>query len=141
MFITTRLALGALALGWLVLVAGLAVDFRRNSPEGTIRRYLADLGAERVEPALAALTPAASVRWRNFVDFQQHNRYDVVSIAVRSPSLLSSLIQGSAWRATQVTLIVDVLEPSGDRWRGSTIVPAEWRDGRWWIERPPFAPE
>jgi hypothetical protein len=141
MSITTRLALGALGLGWLVLVAGLVVDFRRDSPEATIRRYLADLGAERVELALAALTPAARARWHDFIDFQQHNRYNVVSIATRSASLLSSMVQGSPWRATQVTLIVDILEPSGQRWRGSTVVPVEWRDGRWWIERPPFAPE
>ena len=78
--VATRLALGALGLGWLLLMAGLAVDSRRDGPEATIRRYLADLGAERIDQALAGVDPAATFRWRDFVDFQQHNRYEVLAL-------------------------------------------------------------
>ena len=141
MSVATRLALGALGLGWLLLVAGLAADAGRDGPEATLRGYLSDLEADRVDRALQVLTPEAAVRWRDFVDFQQHNRYEVISIAPRSASLLSSVVNRSPWRATQATLIVDVTEPSGERWRGSTVVPVARRDGRWRIERPPFAAE
>jgi hypothetical protein len=137
----TRLALGALGLGWLVLVVGLAADVGRDSPEATLRGYLSDLEADRIDRALYALTPEATARWHDFVDFQQHNHYEVISIVTRSASLLSSVVKRSPWRATQATLIVDVTEPSGERWRGSTVVPVAWRDGRWRIERPPFATE
>ncbi len=139
--LATRLALGALGLGWLLLLAGLAADAGRGGPEATLRGYLSDLEADRVEQALEVLTPEATARWRDFVDFQQHNHYEVISIATRSASLLSSALSWSPWRATQATLIVDVTEPSGQRWRGSTVVPVSWRDGRWQIERPPFATE
>lgn len=141
MLVATRLALGALGLGWLLLVAGLAADAGRDGPEPTLRGYLSDLESDRVDRALNVLTPEATARWRDFVDFQQHNRYEVASIVIRSASLLSSVVSRSPWRATEATLIVDVTEPSGERWRGSTVVPVAWRDGRWQIERPPFATE
>lgn len=135
-----HLALALLGLGWLVLLAGQLADARRGSPEPAVRAYLADLEGQRVEQALAALTPEAAGRWREFVQFQQYNRYQVVSVAVRSPSLLDSLLRGVPWRADQVTLVVDVVEPSGIRWRASTVVPVRYEQGRWWLERPPLAP-
>ena len=134
-----RVAFGLLLAGWLVLAGGLVVDARRGSPEATLRGYLADLEARRTEAALAALAPDAAARWRDFVEFQQFNRYRVVSIAVRSPSLLESLTQRRAWRATEVTLVADISEPSGVEWRGSTVVPVDFVDGRWMLLRPPFA--
>jgi hypothetical protein len=138
---TLAVALGLLALGWAVLGVGLVADARRGAPEATIRDYLADLEAHRVDAALAALEPDSRNRWREFLEFQQFNRYSVVSIAVRSPSLVEVLTRGVAWRPTQVTLIADILEPSGIRWRGSTIVRVRLGDGRWLLERPPFAPD
>jgi hypothetical protein len=136
----TRIILPLLLVGWLVLGIGLLADSRRGSPEPTVRRYLADLQAHRLEAALAALAPAAAERWRGFVEFQQFNRYQVVSIAVRSPSPLESIATGRAWQATRLTLVVDVEEPSGLRWRGSTLVPVARRpDQSWLLERPPFA--
>ena len=133
-------AIGLLGLGWLVLFVGLAADVSRGGPESTLRGYLADLEAQRMEATLAVMAPEAAVRWGDFIEFQQYNRYEVVSIATRSPSLLESLAQGRPWRATQATLVADVLEPSGVRWRGSTIVPVDFVDGRWTLLRPPFAP-
>jgi hypothetical protein len=135
----TRLALGLLAIGWLTLLVGLAFDARRDGPEDLLRTYLSDLGAQRSRDALEALTPAAAIRWGDFVDFQQHNRYQIVSIATRYPSLVEVALRQVPWRATQATLVVEVAEPSGTVWRGSTVVPVTWHDGRWWIERPPFA--
>jgi hypothetical protein len=130
-----------LMLGWLALALGLLADARRGSPEPTIRQYLADLEAHRTDAALAALAPEAAGRWRDFVEFQQFNRYSVISLAVRSPSLLECLVDRRPWTATQATLVADVLEPSGIRWRGSTLVPVISRDGGWLLERPPFAPD
>jgi hypothetical protein len=134
-------ALGLLAVGWLALGAGLALEARRGSPEAALRGYLADLEGRRTEAALAALSTDTAQHWRDFVEFQQFNRYQVVSIAVRSPSLLESLAGGRPWRATEATVVADILEPSGIRWRGSTVVPVELIDGRWLLKRPPFATE
>jgi hypothetical protein len=136
-----RAVLGLLLAGWLVLAGGLVADARRGSPEATLRGYLADLEARRTEAALAALTPDAAARWREFVEFQQFNRYRVVSVAVRSPSPLESLTEHRAWRATVATLVADISEPSGIEWRGSTMVPLDFVDGRWVLLRPPFATE
>jgi hypothetical protein len=129
-----------LGLGWIVLVAGLWADARRGSPEPAIRRYLADLEAHRVEAALAALQPEVRERSRDFLEFQQFNRYEVVSIAVRSPSLLAVATAGLPWRATQATLVADIVEPSGVRWRGSTLIDLSYAEGRWYLAKPPFAP-
>ena|SRR5438874_1864141 len=134
-----RAALGLLLIGWLALAAGLVADARRGSPEATLRGYLADLEARRTEAALAALAPEAVARWRDFVEFQQFNRYRVVSVAVRSPSLLESLARRRAWRATEATLVADISEPSGIEWRGTTVVPVDLVDGRWVLSKPPFA--
>jgi hypothetical protein len=135
------LPLAMLTIGSIVLALGLLAEMSRPNPEPTIRAYLADLEARRVEQALAALTPEAAVRWREFVELQQFNRYGVVSIAARSPSLLESVARGLPWRATQATVIVDVSEPSGITWRGSTIVALEYANGDWRLQEPPFAPE
>jgi hypothetical protein len=134
-----RLPLVMLSFGWLVLGLGLAAETLRPNPEPTIRAYLADLEARRVEQALAALTPEAATRWGEFVELQQFNRYRVVSVAVRSPSVLESLTRGQPWLATQATLIADVSEPSGITWRASTIVPLEYAGGTWRLRAPPFA--
>jgi len=134
------LSLALLGLGWLILAIGLLADARRPSPEGTLRGYLLDLQSQQLEAALAALTPREAARWRDFLEFQQFNQYELISIAVRSPSLLESLSAGTPWRGTQATLVADIVEPSGVRWRGSTIVPMEYVDGRWFLDRPPFAP-
>ena len=133
-------ALGLLAIGWAALGVGLVADARRGSPDATIREYLADLEGRRVEEALAALEPGVRDRWRDFLEFQQFNRYALVSIAVRSPSLLEVLTAGVAWQATQATVVADIVEPSGVRWRGSTVVPVRYAEGRWYLARPPFAP-
>lgn len=132
--------LALLALGWAVLTLGLWADARRGSPEPALRRYLADLEGHRVPEAAAALEPSERARWADFLDFQQFNRYEVVSIAVRSPSLLEVAGTGRAWRATEATLVADITEPSGTRWRGSTVVGLRFADGRWYLDRPPFAP-
>lgn len=133
-----RLCLG---LGWLVLALGLIIDARRPSPEPTLRTYLADLEAHRTEAASTALSPEAAARWADFVEFQQFNRYEIVSIAVRSPSLVASLLERRPWLPTEATLIADIAEPSGIRWRGSTVVPFESVGGDWTLLRAPFAPE
>jgi hypothetical protein len=132
------LALGLFVVGWLALAIGLVIDARRGGPEATLRGYLADVEAHRVEEALAVLSPDGG-RWRDFVELQQFNRYEVVSIAVRSPSVIETLVLRRPWQATQATLVADVFEPSGIRWRGSTVVPVDQIDGRWLLLRPPFA--
>jgi hypothetical protein len=132
-------AVSLLGFGWLLLAIGLVADAGRGSPEATVRRYLADLEARQVAAALGALEPAAGVRWRDFVEFQQFNRYRVISIAVRSPSILESASGGRPWRATELTLVADIVEPSGIQWRGSTVVPVAQIDGRWVMRRAPFA--
>ena len=135
-----RAALGLLALGWAILGIGLVADARRGGPEATLRQYLADLEGRGVDEALAALEPDVRDRWRDFLEFQQFNRYGPPSIAVRSPSLIEAFRNGGDWRPHQVTLVADILEPSGVRWRGSTLVPVRFADGRWYLGRPPFAP-
>ena len=135
------MAFALLALGWLALAAGFVAEARRGSPEAALRGYLADLEGRRTEAALAVLSPETAQGWRDFVEFQQFNQYRVVSIAVRSPSVLESLVGGRPWRPTEATLVADIVEPSGIRWRGSTVVPVDLVDGRWLLKRPPFATE
>ena len=135
------LAPALLLVGWLVLGLGLVIDAARGGPEAVLRGYLADLEGRRVEAALGALAPGAAERWRDFVEFQQFNRYRVVSIALRSPSLVESLTRGRPWRVTEATLVADIVEPSGVEWRGSTVVPVDFVDGRWVLLRAPFAPD
>jgi hypothetical protein len=136
-----HLAVGLLALGWLTLAASLLVEARRGGPELALRSHLADLEAQRLEAALGSLSPRAAERWHEFLEIQQLNSYQVVSVAVRSPSLLDSLLGREPWQPTQATLVANVTEPSGLQWQGSTIVPFEQIDGRWLLARPPFAPE
>jgi hypothetical protein len=129
-----------LGLGWLALGLGLWADGRRGSPEPALRQYLEDLQNHRLAEASAAIEPGERQRWDDFLDFQQFNHYTVVSIAVRSPSLLDVATHGGGWRADEATLVADIVEPSGVRWRGSTVVGLRYADGRWYLERPPFAP-
>ncbi len=134
-----RLSLTLLALAWVVLVGGLVLDRSRPGPEPTIRAYLADLQSHRLDDALEALSPPVRDRWRDFLEFQQFNHYEVVSVAVRSPSPLDVLLGRRPWQPTEATLVVDVVEPSGLRWRGSTLVPVSYAGGRWYLLRPPLA--
>jgi len=136
---SSRVALAMLVVGWLALASGLGAEAARAGPERFIRGYLTALQGRQVESALAALTPETAERWRGFLEFQQFNRYSVLSIASRSPSLLESLSGGRPWRAVEATLVADITEPSGLVWRGSTVIPLEWRDDHWAMARPPFA--
>jgi hypothetical protein len=127
---------------WLLLVLALGADMvlePSRAPEAAVRRYLAELEAGHVEAALSALTPDAVARWRDFVLFQRLNHYEVVSVAVRSTSLLDALTGQRPWQPDQATLVVDVTEPSGVQWRGSTLIPLRRDEGRWRLARPPFA--
>ena len=137
---TWKASLALVAIGWAVLGLGLCADARRPSPEPTVRRYLDDLENHRLAEASAALEPSDRQHWDDFLGFQQFNRYSVVSIAVRSPSLLEVATTGRPWLATRATLVADITEPSGTRWRGSTLVDLRYADGRWYLARPPFAP-
>jgi hypothetical protein len=133
-------ALALLAVGWLVLALGQVVDARRGGPEPMVRAYLTDLEAHDLASAQATLEPSVVERWRDFLGFQQFTRYHVLSVAVRSPSLLESFSSGRPWRANELTLVADIQEPDGRTWRGSTVVPLEFVSGRWLMLRPPFAP-
>ena len=134
------ISVALLGLGWAALALGVWADGRRGSPEPALRQYLDDLENHRLAEASAAIEPDERQRWSDFLDFQQFNRYAVVSIAVRSPSLLDVVARGQAWQANKATLVADIVEPSGVRWRGSTVVGLRYADGRWYLERPPFAP-
>jgi hypothetical protein len=106
-----------------------------------LRAYFDDLQSQRLDEALAALAPEAVSTFRDFLSIQQFNRYEIQSIAIQSPSLLDSLLQRLPWEARLATVVVDVTEPSGIRWRGSTLVPLRFDDGRWLLLEPPFAPQ
>ena len=108
-------------------------------PEAAVRRYLTELESGFSEAALSLLTPEAESRWRDFVIFQRNNRYRVLSVAVGSTSVLDGLRGQGFWRPTHATLVVEVTELSGLQWRSSTLVPLRWEQGRWRLERPPFA--
>ncbi len=120
----------------------MALDLRSRpaSVEGVVRRYFAALEAGDVDGALAELAPPITDLDVAFVENVVGNRYHVVGVAVREPSLLARL-GGAAPGPAEVTVFLDITQAADEtRWQAGPRVGVREIDGRWFLARPPLAP-
>jgi hypothetical protein len=139
----TRVTLALLVLTIGVILIGVVNDLRSRptSVETVVRRYFASLEAGDVEAALAALAPPVQERDIAFVENLVGNRYRIAGVAVREPSLLGRF-GGQPAGSTDVTVFLEVTQAIDDtRWQAGPRVPVREIDGRWYLGRPPLAPE
>lgn len=143
----TRLGLPSawalLAVAALLLTINGAADLlgRAASPEATVRRYFAALEADDVDAALDAIDPTVRPAWTPFVENGVRNEYRIVGIAVRHPSVLAQL-RGDPAGPRELTVFLDITQAvDGARWQAGPRVPIVLIAGRWYLGRPPLAPE
>jgi hypothetical protein len=140
--IVLSLALAAL-LGAIVGLGAVA-DYlgRDSSPERVVRRYFAELEAGDASAALDELDPSARQRWSDFVENGILNTYRINGIAVRVTSIQGGLAGNDILRPREVTIFLDITEwVDGAHWQASPRAPLVQVDGRWYLGRPPLAPE
>ncbi len=106
-----------------------------------MRRYFTALEGGDVPGALSTLAPPVSDRDVAFVENGLGNRYRITGIAVRQPSLLARFV-GAPAAPTEVTVFLDITQAVDDvRWQAGPRVMVREIDGRWYLARPPLAPE
>jgi hypothetical protein len=106
-----------------------------------VRRYFAALEAGDVDAALAQLAPPMQTRDVAFVENGVGNRYHIAGIAVQEPSLLARL-GGQPAGPTDVTVFLDITQAIDQvRWQAGPRIPVREIDGRWYLARPPLAPQ
>lgn len=128
-----RLIYVLLALVALAIVGVQVWDRPEAAVEGSVRRYAAAMQAADVDAALAEIAPDRRARWKDWVQGQSGNVYDVTGIAVRAPWLLG--------RPTDVTVDIDVNRGYSDEFYQATPrVGVEEADGRWYLAAPLLAP-
>lgn len=121
------LALMALA------IAGVEVwDRPEAAVESSVRRYAVAVSSADLDGALAEIAPSQRAAWRDWVQSQLGNVYDVTGIAVRAPWLLAA--------PTEVTAVLDVNRDYADEfYQASPRVSVEQADGRWYLSAPLLA--
>src|SRR5690348_5604622 len=123
----------------LVLVAAAIVgveawDRPSSAVEASVRRYSAAVSNADLDAAMAEIAPAERPRWRDWVNGQLGNVYDVTGIAVRTTGLLG--------QPTEVTTDLDVNRAYPDQYyQASPRVPLEQDGGRYFLAAPLLAPE
>jgi hypothetical protein len=128
-----RLNLVLLALVVLAIVGVEAWDRPEASVEASARRYAAAVSAGDLDAAIAEITPSQRPRWRDWVQGQLGNVYDVTGVAVRATWLLAL--------PTDVTVDLDVNRDYEDQFYQATPrVAVEQVDGRWYLAAPLLAP-
>lgn len=90
--------------------------------------------------ALGYLVPEQRIWWREFVENQLGNHYEIVSISVQSPSLLAQLSGHESGFPTEATLMIAINPGRSDGWRATTRVPLAQAEGRWLMPEPPLKP-
>lgn len=136
-------AAALLGLSAAIVLVGAAVDInsRATSPETLARAYFAALEAADVDGALQAIAPATRERWIPFVENSVGNEYRVTGIAVQYPSILSRLA-GQTAGPRDVTIFLDITQAvDGARWQATPRVALVQDGDRWYLDRPPLAPE
>ncbi len=118
----------------------LDLQSRPTSVESVVRSYFAAMEAGDVDRALAALAPPVADRDVAFVENGIGNRYRVMGIAVRQPSLVAQL-GGAPAGPTEVTVFLDITQAADEaRWQAGPRVDVREIGGRWYLARPPLAP-
>lgn len=114
---------------------------RDRAPEAVARRYFAALEAGDAEGALSELAPSGRASWRSFVENGLHNEYRIKGIAVRQPAPLARL-WGLPAAPHEATIFLEITLAAEDvRWEAGPRVPLVQEAGRWYLTRPPLAPD
>lgn len=117
----------------IAIVAVEAVDRPEAAIEASVRRYAAAVAEGDLDSAMAEIAPAERSRWRDWVNGQLGNVYDVTGVAVHAPRLFSS--------PTDVTVDLDVNRGFPDQfYQASPRVDVESSDGRFYLASPLLAP-
>jgi hypothetical protein len=126
----------------LVAVAGSVVGLEvigrpEASVESSVRRYADAVGNTDLNAALAEIAPEQRPAWRDWINSQLGNIYEVRGIAVRAPSLLQRLRSGATSGPTEVTNVIDVDRAFPDQfYQATTRVPVQESGGSWFLGQP-----
>ena len=122
----------------LAVVGGQLASRPEAAVEASVRRYATAIRETNLDAALAELSPAARARYRDWVQSQLGNVYDVRGVAVRTPALLAGAPRNRA--PEEVTVVMDVNRGFPDEFYQPTArVPVEIVDGRAYLSRPLLA--
>jgi hypothetical protein len=126
---------GALLVVVAVAILGVeAWDRPSAAVEAGVRRYAEAVSNSDLEGAMAEIAPAERPRWRDWVNGQLGNIYDVTGVAVRSTWLLG--------RPTEVTTDLDVNRAYPDQYYQASPRVALQQDGtRYYLAAPLLASE
>jgi hypothetical protein len=110
--------------------------------ESAVDRYAAALAADNLDGCLAELAPADRAEWTDFVRSQLGNRYDVVGVSVRSPSVLDRLQSRVDASPSEATLALSINRDDPESfYQATSRIPVTQDAGRWYLAAPPLAPE
>ena len=122
--------LGLLALA---IVGVEIVDRGESAGEGSIRRYAAAVSHSDLEAAMAEILPSSRAEWREWVDGQLGNVYEVRGIAVRADFVVGPPVE--------VTAVLDVNRGDPDSYyQPSATVSVSQDGGAWYLAAPLLAP-
>lgn len=132
------LALLLLLLAGAAVLLGQLADRAQRPIEGAIAAYFAAVTREDLAAALEHVVPERRAELAPAIANQLGNRYRVLGVAVRAPSLAHRLIAGAAGEPAAAVIQVDVTNPAGETWRASTVVRLRHEAGRWLLRDVPL---
>ena len=110
----------------------------KRAPEGTARAYLAAVEAHDLDAALATIAPEARDGARERIQLQLGNRYRIETLVLGQPSVLDRWL-GRPLAPAWASVLADVTDKGGDRWKSTSTAELVERDGSWYLVRPLFA--
>ena len=124
----------------LAVVGGQVLDRPEASVEASVRRYASAVSNADLDGAMAEIAPEQRATWVDWVRGQLGNVYDVRGIAVRSPAVVSRVLDRVPAGPFEVTAALDVNAAYPDQfYQPTTRVPVEEVDGRWYLAMPLLA--
>jgi hypothetical protein len=130
----------ALMLACIALSIG-AIDVlarQQAALETSVRRYAQAIADQDLDAALQEIAPDQRDRWRDFVQNQLGNIYEVRGVAVRTPALYKR----AGLTPFEVSVVIDVDRGfPGEFYQASRSVPLERLNGRLYLQRPLLATE
>ena len=118
-----------------IAIVGIEVAQRPSAAvEASVRRYAEAVSNADLDAAMAEIAPVERPRWRDWVNSQLGNVYDVTGMAVRTGWLLG--------QPAEVTTDLDVNRAYPDQYyQASPRVAVEQDGGRYYMAAPLLAPE
>lgn len=100
-----------------------------SAVEASVHRYASAVGNQDLQAALQEIAPDQRDSWRDWIDGQLGNIYEVRGVAVRAPSVISP--------PSEVTTVLDVNRAFPDQfYQATTRVAVEQQNGTWYLARP-----